>query len=287
MASLGAGIRKDSVSINTNVMEPPKVTPRSARTPNRPGRKIVPGAPSAHLLSKKDPATAKTKGAENASIEELDQMLEDDALVLLNMKKDITNSQKEELLRLKESVMAVKKDYDTIHVSNNLRDVRLKSLLDQQLTLNCVEQATHASTCDVEELKNSLEQQALVVLDEYEAEQRTIKMQTLMVKRLEKEIAQCRIATSKAVIQVDHAKHDVAITETALQNGRQEVLELELQLERLNGTLKARKDEREKKLHMLSALSHAGETSVSRLQHSIAENTRVSIRAWCIEERLA
>lgn len=202
-------------------------------------------------------------------------MLEDDALALLNMKKDITNSQKEELLRLKEAVMAVKKEYDTIHVNNNLREVKLKSLLDQQIALANVEEATLATRSDVDVLKKSLQDQAATVLEEYEAEQRTIKMQNLMVKRLEKEISQCRVETSKAVVATDLAKHDVTTTENSLQACRQEVAELEIQLERLNGTLKARKDEREKKLQMLSALSHAGETSVARLQYSIAENTRV------------
>lgn len=267
---------RDSIALHANVTEP-KVSPRSTRTPNRPGRKIVANGPSSRLLEKKDTTqAAKAKSTENASIEELDQMLEDDALVLLNMKKDITKSQREELTRLKDSLINIKNEYDAIHVNNNLKEIQLKALQDKHTALTNVEAATHMTSDDVEQLKNSLKEQALVVLDDYEAEQRTIKMQTLMAKRLEKEIGQCRVDTAKAVIAVDQAKHDVALTETSLQNSRQEVLDLEIQLERLNSTLKARKDQREQKLHMLQTLSREGENSVARLQNSISENTRVS-----------
>lgn len=265
---------RDSIGGNSNATEP-KVSPRSARTPNRPGRKIVGNPLSAHLLTKKDPSKAKEKSTEHATIEELDQMLEDDALVLLNMKKDITNSQKEELLKLKASVMSIKKEHDTIHVANNLKEVQLKALKDKQIALSNVENATLSTSASVDEIKRTLQDQACIVLEEHEAEQRTIKMQTLMTKRLEKEIAQCRVDTSKAVLMMDQAKHDVSITETTLQLSRQEVIDLEMQLEKLNATLKSRKDQREKKLHMLTTLSHQGENSVAKLQNSISEQTRV------------
>lgn len=265
-----------SIGGHSNATEP-KTSPRSIKTPNHPGRKLVANPPSAHLLSKKE--SSKVKGTENASIEELDQMLEDDALVLLNMKKDITSSQREELLKLKESVLVIKKEYDVIYVANNAKEVQLKALEDKFLSLNNVEQATISTTADVDELRISLEEQAAVVLEEYEAEQRTIKMITHMLKRLDKEITQCRMDTSKAVVVVEHAKHDVVVTDVSLQASRQEVADQEAQLEKLNSTLKARKDQRDEKINMLHGLSHEGETSVARLQNSISEHTRVSTHA--------
>lgn len=261
-----------SIGGHSNATEP-KTSPRSIKTPNHPGRRLVSNPPSAHLLSKKE--STKPKGTENATIEELDQMLEDDALVLLNMKKDITNSQKDELLKLKESVLTIKKEYDVIHVANNAKEVQLKALEDKFQTLNNVEQATISTCADVDEQRRSLEDQAAIVLEEYEAEQRTIKMITHMLKRLDKEISQCRMDTAKAVVLVDHAKHDVAITEVSLQASRQEVADQEAQLEKLNSTLKARKDQREEKINMLHGLSQEGENSVARLQNSMSEHTRV------------
>ena len=257
-----------------SVATEPKVSPRSGRTPNHPGRKII-SQPKVHQLAKKDSARSKSKGAENASIEELDQILEDDALVLLNMKKDITNSQKEELLKLKMSVLSIKKEHDTIHVANNAKETQLKSIQDRYTALANVEQSTVSSGADVEELTRSLREQADVVLEEYEAEQRTIKMITLMLRRLDKEISQCRVDTAKMTILVEHAKHDVSLTEVSVQASRQEVLDQEAQLDKLNATLKARKDQRDQKINMLHSLSHEGESSVARLQNSISEHTRV------------
>jgi chromosome segregation ATPase len=268
---------KDSFGGHSNASEP-KLLPRSARSANRPGRKIVMNAPSAHLLEKKESARAKAKNTENASIEELDQMLEDDALVLLNMKKDITQSQKEELLRLKNSALSVKKEYDALFVFNNLKETQLKALEDKRIVLQRVENATHMTSSGVDELKKELEEQALAVIEEYDAEQRTIKMQNLMIKRLEREITECRIDTAKATVLVDHAKHDVGVTENTLQAARQEVIELEMQLEKLQATLKTRKDQREQKLGVLVALSQEGENSVARLQTSMSENSRVRAR---------
>lgn len=266
--------RRSSVDTSGHsVASEPKVSPRSVRTPVHPGRKLV-SQPKVHQLSKKDSARGK-KGTENATIEELDQMLEDDALVLLNMKKDITNSQKDELLKIKMTVLSIKKEHDTIHVANNLKETQLKSLQDKYTALANVEQSTASSSADVDELTKSLREQADVVLEEYEAEQRSIKMISLMLRRLEKEISQCRIDTAKVTILVEHAKHDVDLTEVSVQASRQEVSDQEAQLDKLNATLKARKDQRDQKISMLHGLSHDGENSVARLQNSITEHTRV------------
>ena len=268
---------RDSIGMHSNATEP-KTSPRSVRTPNHPGRKVVGNPPSSHLMAKKD-NKAKVKSTENATIEELDQMLEDDALVLLNMKKDITNSQKDELLKLKESVLVIKKEFDSIFVANNAKEVQLKSMLDKHIALVGVEKASVTTVADVQEVTQSLEEQANIVLEEYDAEQRTIKMLMLMIKRLDKEISQCRIDTAKAVVMVEHAKHDVVITDAALQVSRQELSDQDAQLDKLNATLKSRKEQREQKINMLHSLSVDGENSVARLQNSIMENSRVS-QGW-------
>eukprot|EP01034_Spumella_vulgaris_P004447 gene4447-5672_t len=154
------------------------------------------------------------------------------------------------------SVLSIKKEHDTIYVANNAKETQLKSIQDRYTALANVEQSTVSSGADVEELTRSLREQADVVLEEYEAEQRTIKMITLMLRRLDKEISQCRVDTSKMTILVEHAKHDVSLTEVSVQASRQEVLDQEAQLDKLNATLKARKDQRDQKINMLHSLSH-------------------------------
>lgn len=210
-------------------------------------------------------------------MEELDQMLEDDALVLLNMKKDITISQKEELLKMKENVLSIKKEHNALLVVNTALDKTLRSLADKQAALDGVDKASLSSAVSVQSRAQSMEEQAAVVLEAYAAEQRTVKMLHLMIKRLDKEIAKCRVDTAKAVVVVEHAKHDLVVTEATLQASKQDLVVQESQLDKLNSTLKSRKDQREKKLSMLHTLSVDGDNSVTRLQNSLMETTKVSL----------
>lgn len=265
---------KDSANMYSSAREP-KASPRAKKFDKHAGRKLVNTIPNSQLVTKKEGSKMKPKSTDNASIEELDQMLEDDALVLLNMKKDITNAQKEELQKLKDTVLSLKKEYDTIYVSNNLKERTLKSIKDKEITLQKVEEASYSNSALVQNETHDLTEQAEFVLDEFAAEERTIKMQNLMIKRLESEISQCRVDTARAMISVEHAKHDVCITENNLQNNRQELSDQEVQLEKLSTTLKARKDQRDKKLGVLHNLSLDGENSVARLQQSLAESSRV------------
>jgi len=226
-------------------------------------------------MEKKDPASkVKVKNSENATIEEMDQMLEEDALVLLNMKKDITVSHNEELLKLKLSVLAVKKEYDLLHVENEFKERKLQAVRDKEMALSGVDEAAKTTNASAEEHAQDLNNQSATVLDDYAAEQRTIKMLMLMIKRLEKEINQCRVDTAKATVTVAQAKHDVGVSEGNLSSNRQELLEQETQLEKLNATLKTRKENRDEKMNMLHTMSVDGENSMARIQHSINEDTR-------------
>jgi chromosome segregation ATPase len=229
-------------------------------------------------MEKKDPASkVKVKNSENATIEEMDQMLEEDALVLLNMKKDITVSHNEELLKLKLSVLAVKKEYDLLHVENEFKERKLQAVRDKEMALSGVDEAAKTTNASAEEHAQDLNNLSTTVLDDYAAEQRTIKMLMLMIKRLEKEINQCRVDTAKATVTVAQAKHDVGVSEGNLSSNRQELLEQETQLEKLNATLKTRKENRDEKMNMLHTMSVDGENSMARIQHSIDEDTRVRV----------
>eukprot|EP01034_Spumella_vulgaris_P025047 gene25047-31457_t len=126
----------------------------------------------------------------------------------------------------------------------------------------------------MQDIVNDLTERNSEVLEELAAEQRTIKMLSLMIKRYDAEIAQCRLDTAKAITHVEHAKHDLAVCEHSVQNNRQELLELELEHEKMQATVKQRQDQREGKISMLHTLSVEGEQSVARLQQSLMETTK-------------
>ena len=255
----------------------PKAPPRTGKFQKHTGRRVVTSAPSSQVQEpKKESVRDRPKFNGDTSIEELDRMLEDDALALLNIKKEINNSQTEELEKLRGSLLAIRKEYDNYFVANNAKEKELQALLDKYNSLVGVDRATSSTQQFAKGAMNDLTEQTAQVLDDLAAEQRTIKMQTLMIKRLDEEIGKCRIDIAKANVGVEHAKHDMQLAENNLQINRQYLLEQENQLEKLNQTLKSRKDQRENKISMLHSLSVEGEQSVAKLQHSLMESTRVS-----------
>jgi hypothetical protein len=68
-------------------------------------------------------------------MEELDRMLENDALVLMNMKKDLEITQKAEIEKAYANLSAIQKEHDTLKRDNNLKEMALRKLMDSCLTL--------------------------------------------------------------------------------------------------------------------------------------------------------
>lgn len=250
----------------------------SATSVSRPGRRLVVSAPSSQQQSI-DKEKAKTRArlaAGNATLEELDKILEEDALALLNIKKDITSQQNEELEKIRVDLLAAKREYDNLVVQNNRKESELRKLEDKLVNMINVEKVTESTQISAKNSISELQEQIAQVLEDLAAEQRTIKMQTLMMKRLDEEIDKCRLDTSKALVNVEQVKHEVAIVESNLHLNRQYLLEEEMQLDKLQNTLKSRKDQREGKINMLHFLSMEGENSVAKLQQSLVESSRVS-----------
>jgi len=82
------------------------------------------------------PVSAKERAARNnTSMEELDRMLENDALVLMNMKKDLEITQKAEIEKAYANLSAIQKEHDTLKRDNNLKEMALRKLMDSCLTL--------------------------------------------------------------------------------------------------------------------------------------------------------
>lgn len=231
------------------------------------------------LLAKKEPPKPRSAAAENVTMEELDQILEQDALALLNIKKDIGSAQEVELKKLQDKLMKTKREYDALHMENTAKQRQLDAMKIKASTLQGVEKASQESLNTVQGSMDSLISQTDVVNEELAAEQRTIRMLTLLIKRLEGEIGQCRVDAAKTTVQLEHVRHDVTITDGNLATSRQELIEQEQQLDKLNTALSSRSDERERKLQMLHNISVDGEQSMVRLQQSLAAaSSRVSYR---------
>eukprot|EP01031_Cornospumella_fuschlensis_P034433 gene34433-41675_t len=246
----------------------PKIAGRIGKFQNHAGRKIT-SAPSGE---KKEARGAKVNG--NTSIDEIDKILEADAIALLNIKKEISLTQNEELSKLQDSLLSVRKEYDALLVANNSKEREYMSMVDRYNSLVNVDLADSSDAQSAKATMQLLQDTTAEVLDDLAAEQRTLKMQTLMIKRLDNEIGKCRLDISKALVVLEHAKHDMTVSESVLQANRQELIDQEVAYEKLQQTLKSRKDQRESKMGMLNSLSLEGESSVMKLQSSLAESAR-------------
>lgn len=257
---------------NHNNISKPKKSPRFTKPPTSTGRKFINKTDNQNSqIDEKN----QLKINENTTIEELDQMLEDDALILINMKKDINKAQKEELMKLQQVVLNVKKEYDLLHAQNSSKQKYIQSVHDKKITLNVIEKSDQESNANVSQQAQLLNEQIKLTILELNEEQKTTKMLNLMIKRLDSEIGQCRIETGQLVIQADQAKHDANISHTSLVTLRQELLEEESKLIKINTTLKTRKEERVAKIQVLNQMSVDGENSVVRMQQSLYENSKV------------
>ena len=106
---------------------------------------------SQHQKKRKPPKT----------MDELDKRIEEDELALLNMKREIKEQQKLEVVKVQKSLMRVKKEYDNIHSSNRALDKKLAEL-QKKKSFNTVQLQTLVA--DMEKRtkpKNDLEEQEL------------------------------------------------------------------------------------------------------------------------------
>ena len=78
--------------------------------------------------------SAKAKSARNnTTMADIDKLLEEDAVVLMNMKRDLEKAQQNEIRKSFIHLQEIQKQHDTIHRENNLRE---KQLLNATNVLN-------------------------------------------------------------------------------------------------------------------------------------------------------
>eukprot|EP01038_Epipyxis_sp_PR26KG_P006660 gene6660-9141_t len=279
---LGSTSRDSSIGMLSSATEP-KMGSKLGKFAHHSGRKLK-SAPNTMKPNSDNNAQVAGGGSEdkvrisinNSSLEEIDHMLEEDALALLNIKKEIEASQNAELNKLVISLISAKKEYDALKASNEQKEKELNNSLIKFRALKDLQQATSTSVESVKSTVDVYSQQIAEINDDFQAEQRTIKMQTLMIRRLESEITAVRVETSKAFIGVEQAKHDYNIVDQNLVGARQELLDEEGAYEKLIANVKLRKEQREGKINMLHSIAVDGEQSITRLQQSLAETGKVN-----------
>jgi hypothetical protein len=216
---------------------------------------------SQHQKKRKPPKT----------MDELDKRIEEDELALLNMKREIKEQQKLEVVKVQKSLMRVKKEYDNIHSSNRALDKKLAELMDKMKTYKTVDDAMHESSQETQAKCRELTRQLATIEEMVLAEQRTMDMQVMMSKRLESDTNQVKIETGDLTFTLDKLKVELNASQATLQVSKVELGDRESKLELMHQQAKERKKERQRRMQLLHNIISEGANNLE-LVHDAVEH---------------
>ena len=282
-AVVAAGIEKgNSFAVETRgpvVAEPPKGNPKGSKDGfGGGGRKLVTSTKETKVTKNKIPGEdmpVRQKRV-NTNMDDLDRLLEQDAIELLNMKKDISAAQKIEIDKAFKSMNDKKKEYDIIISYNELKEKEIKGYNDKLISLNNVSHAVSETGNEVKGIVQQLNEQIEEVNEEVAAESRTHKMITYIMNRLNEEINSCRVEAGKLTFNIEHVTHELNGVESTLRLSKHELSEQERTLNQLQSTLKSRKTQRQEKMVALHNIVTSGEHSIAKIQYSMNESMMAS-----------
>ena len=209
-------------------------------------------------------------------MEELDKLLEKDALMLMNMKRDLEETQKQEITKSFGTLQSMQKEHDTLKRENNLREKCLHSKVDSYLVLEEMVGAGKSIALEgqlkIDEMNTQLDELQEVL----SAELRTTKILNKISGRLETEIVNLQVETQSLTDRVEVRKQELKVTEGLMRSSQQELQRKEAQLDKLIKTVSEREVTRKSKMKALHSIVQEGETSVAKIQQSVMEASQLS-----------
>jgi len=266
MRGHNAGLNPKTVKIQEPAA-PTSAKPSESNVAPGKGRQLRPSGNGSSVAESKSDAGSKTQ-KKPRTMEELDRRVENDALDLLNMKKEIAAEQKLEVKRAMQTLIGVKKEYDVIRAENNVKLAQMKKLKDQVLSLKGVDRAVHESSNKTADTCKELTSQLASVEECVAAEMRTLAMQQLMKQRLERDTQSLKIEIGDVDAKAEKIRHDWSACEATLMLSKKELLERELRLEKMRAQSRDRRKERTVKMNMLHSIVQEGQDSVTLVRSS-------------------
>ena len=138
---------------------------------------------------------------------ELDQLLEKDAVVLMSMKRELEEAQKNEIARAYAHLNASQKEHDFIHRENLIREKKLQSLVDSLMALQNVVKFGSSEMAEGKTKIDTMNAELEDFSELLEAEQRTNKILRHISGTLDKEILSLQVASRELVDKTETAKH--------------------------------------------------------------------------------
>ena len=240
----------------------------NAQAPGR-GRQLRQGS----SITEGSTADAPKKRTKAVTMDELDRRVENDALELLNMKKEIAEQQKLEVKNAMKVLMGIKKEYDAIKAENNTRQAQVNKVADEVLSLRGVDVAVQQSSEKTAEFCKDLTKQLASVEECVAAELRTLAMQKLMHDRLISDIHKLRIENGEQDFVAEKIKHNLNGVNNTLLLSKTELGDREFKLQTLRDQAKSRAKERGTKMQLLTSIVQDGMKSVSLIRSSFFDSS--------------
>ena len=213
------------------------------------------------------------------TMEDMDRRIEEDALALINMKREILESQKAEVSRAQQTLAVMRKEHDTLHMENERVQRQIESILDRAHALETVDRGVKAAGNATQDLCNNMNKQLGETGEMQESEMRTLRMHQHMLSRLESEISELRAQSAKTTFKLDTLRHEIVATENTLIVSKQERGAQDHKLNEMKKTIEGLNKERNSKLGMMQSIIDEGEHSLSMVQGSVFESTIKSPRS--------
>lgn len=201
-------------------------------------------------------------------MDELDRRVENDALELLNMKKEIQEQQKLEVKNAMKTLMGIKKEYDVLKAENNAMQSKVNKTKDSVISLRGVDIAVSQSSQQTADTCKELTRQLASVEECVAAEMRTLAMQKLMSERLISDTHKLKIESGDLDFVAEKLRHDLAGVNGTLLVSKTELGDREHKLQNMLTQAKTRKKERGTKMLMLNSIVQDGQKSVSMVRSS-------------------
>ena len=245
------------------------------------GRKIVNGGGGVNKENKKAGGQAAAAGNGNghgdgkekkshqgASLEELDRLLEEDALELMNMRRNMAGAQAIELQKAQRMLATMKTEYNELKIKNDEKELVVRKVNDKIVELQAIQATKENIGSKVEDVYSNLRKEITEINEQIENEMRLNRMQGHIFKRLDEEIAVCKKETAVESAILDSSAHDFTSLSNSLQTTTKDLTDLEKKMDKMIGTIKFRKQQRDEKMGMLNSIVQEGQNQMEKVQAS-------------------
>ena len=231
--------------------------------------KVAPG----RKLSKNNDGTKekekKTMDSLGNDVEELARLLDSDKTALMNMKRDLNESQQQQITKFREGLYRVKWDFDHVRVANNTKEKTLLELAGRLKMFLGVSEAENETGLKAEEVKKNLQLALEHAEEDLAAEMRTQRMFNLMNYRLDEETNDVRAEAAQIHLAMEVCKFEYTNTDSLLRVSKSELLEQEKILENLSSNMKQRMIFRKEKHQVINSVVLGGEFVLGHMREEM------------------